>query len=507
MTGLPAPVRSLAPGRLLCVAADRPALQQRLLARSLNDTLAEGVPAVLVAAAQAWPHELPLMRALQAHRRSGRLRTLDAAELVRRAQGGLQPVLDEIGSALPPAGGLVLIAQADALFGLSGVRGAEGAATVAAATAGWRAWCAQGGRVVLGLLDATDPAMRQAGLPHALACGFDGFAALRTTGDQARLDLSHWMSADEAARRTVWLVRADARRGLVARADPQAAIGPGATEAGAPVITHRAAGDFDAAGAGWRVVGGWSAAVQAARAMDAGVLVVHFHRPQDFRTLARTVAAIRSRAGPTSAPARAPAVIVRETGARLRLVQQVALLRLGASLIVARETDTRRLRLAAESFAAGGVARVEPDADRVLREVEATFREGACPPALFRREVERLLDGTGDELQHVLVRLDAAGGDVARLAAIGVRRVRDALICSQDDAVWLFLLGCAPERVEPVLARLFGARFERLFARRRLYDQPEAMRRALTALPPHDAVAPRDAVTSSPGAATSSAAR
>lgn len=247
----------------------------------------------------------------------------------------------------------------------------------------------------------------------------------------------------------------------------------------APVITQRAAHDFDAAGAGWRVVSGWLAAVQAARTLDAGLVVLHFHQPQGFRSLARAVAAIRARGGP------APAVMVRETGARLRLVQQVALLRLGASLLLARETDARRLRLAVESFVADrGFAReAAVDVEQVLAQLDAIAAGGARTPAGFRQAVERLLAAASDEPQHVLLRLETAGGDAQRLAAIGSRRSRDALLCAEGGAVWAFLLGCAPGQVDAVLARVFGARFARLFTGRAVHTGPEPVRAALAALP------------------------
>ena len=275
----------------------------------------------------------------------------------------------------------------------------------------------------------------------------------------------------------------------------QPAAGP-ARGAGrrAPIITERAAFDFDANGAGWQVVDGWLAAVRAARAPGAGPVGLHFHRPQGFGSLARAVAAIRARPGP------APAVMVRETGARLRLVQQAALLRLGASLLLTRQTDARRLRLAVESFVADGdpAREAAPDIERVLAPIESSAADPARSPARFREEVEQLLAATGDEPQHVLLRLQPADGRAPeQLAAIGGRRARDALVCADGAAVWVFLLGCAPGEADAVLARLYGARHVRLFAGRSASTGVEPIRAALAALRP----------TSSPGAATSSAAR
>lgn len=489
VAGLPDHIGRLTPGHVYCVAADYRALRLQLLARSLQESLAQGVQVLLIASADPWLAGLP---SLQPHRRSGRLREVDSGEWSHRLRTSPESALGWAGSQLPASGGLVLIDDAQALFALSD-------ATAAMSwVERWRAWAVHGKRVVLALINAPIGSACGPGLEPATRA-FDGFALVRAGGRQANLEIRQW--TDEAVapgHHPAWLLRPDLRRDLVAQADRRGAPDSASEHDRTLIATRRAAADFPPGLADWTVVDGWAAAVHLAHGTRAGALVLHFQRPQDFRTLARAVAAVRMH-GPASL-----AVVIRETGGRLRIAQQIALLRLGASLIVTHGTDAARVRLAAERFAVDGRSShpLEADVERVIGEVDAAVAPGACLPSVFKREALRLLDGTDEELQHVLLRLEAVGDGVARLVDIATRRTRDALMCEHGHGLWLLLCGCAPEQVDGVLGRLFGARFARLFAQRTVHAQRDAIWRALAALP-HEG----DGPTSLPGAATSSAER
>ena len=490
VAGLPDHVGRLTPGHIYCVAADYRALRLQLLARSLQESLALGVHVLLVASADPWLAGLP---ALLPHRRSGRLRELAADELSHRLRAEPQSALEWISTQLPASGGLVLIDDAQALFEL------DDAAAAMLWASRWRPWAVIGKRVVLALVNARAVSARRDAAIEPPTRAFDGFALVRAGNRQASLEVRHW--TDEAGmpgRHPTWLLRPDPRRDLVAKADRRGGHGDVKEHDRILVATRRAAADFPAGLPDWMVVDGWAAAVQLVRGARAGALVLHFQRPQDFRTLARAVAVVRTHA---AAPL---AVVVRETGGRLRIAQQIALLRLGASLIVTRGADATRVRLAAERFAVNvrSTRMPETDVERVISEADAAVTPGACLPSVFRHEAQRLLDGTDEELQHVLLRLEAVGDGVARLVDIATQRSRDALMCEHGHGLWLLLCGCAPEQVDGVLGRLFGKRFAGLFAQRTVHAQRDAIRRALAALPPDDGGS-----TSSPGAATSSAER
>lgn len=477
---MPQRIRALARGSVYAIAIDRRTVRQRLLSRSVRDSLSAGIRVLLVTSAQDWSR---LSAALQPLRDAGCLRVVDAASLAARLEGlEVQRAIDECAAQLPGEGGLIVFDRADPFFSLSQVPAADAAAMR------WQAWASGAGHTVLALFDAVAGPAREFAALESVAAGFAGFGVVRTTGPQTTFDLRHWTGALGVTRRTTWLLHPDAADdGLLAdadlRSDGRVAMPSPPEPAAAPLLvaTRRAACDLTVEPPGWRLVSSWDEAVQAAgqpaRQVRVGALLLHFHQPQDLRSLARAIAAVRAQ------PGGSPAIVVRETGARLRIAQQVALLRVGASLIVSREADPVRVRMAVESFATvGGLAHeVDVDVERVLAEVGARFG-GLLAPDVFRIEVERLLEGTGDELQHALLRLDALGEDVQRLARVAARRSRDAVLCSDRQGLWMFLFGCPAEEVDVVLPRLFGVRFERLFVRRAVIGSVPEIRRTLAAI-------------------------
>lgn len=473
---MPQRIQALAPGSLYAIAIDRRAVRLRLLSRSVRDSLAAGIRVLLVTSAEDWSQ---LSASLQSFRDEGRLGVVDAGLLAGRLEGlEVQRAIDECAAQLPGRGGLIVCDRADPFFSLATMPAADAAAMR------WQAWASGGGHTVLALFDAVAGPAREFAALEFVAAGFAGFGVVRTAGPQTTFDLRHWAGALGVTRRTTWLLHPDAADdGLLAdadlRSDGRFAMPPAPEPAAAPLLvaTRRAASDLRVEPPGWRLVTAFGEAVQAARHVRVGALLLHFHQPQDLRGLARAIAAVRSQ------PGGSPAIVVRETGARLRIAQQVALLRVGASLIVSREADPARVCMAVESFATvGGMAHeVEVDVERVLADVGARFG-GLLAPEVFRQEVERLLGGTGDELQHALLRLDAVGEDVQRLARVAVRRTRDAVLCADRHGLWIFLFGCPAEEVDAVLPRLFGTRFERLFVRRTVSGTVPEIRRALAAI-------------------------
>jgi hypothetical protein len=478
IAAMPERIRTLARGGVYAITADRRALRRRLIARTLRESLAAGVQVLLVATPDDALRDSP---ALRPYREDGRLLELDARDLAGRLSGHeVRPAIDACAAVLTdPAGAFVVLDRADAFFSLASMPAADAAATR------WQAFANGGTHTVLALFDAVAGPAREFAALESVAAGFAGFGVIRTAEAQTTFDLRHWGGALGVTRRTTWLLRDDsgASGGLVAdadlRSDGRIALPPPPEPAEAPLLvaTRRAAIGFASNPPGWRVVGSWAEAVDAARHARIGALLMHFHQPQDLRPLARAIAAVRGRVGGS------PAIVVRETGARLRIAQQVALLRVGASLIVSREADPARVRMAVESFATvGGVPHeVEVDVERVLAEVGARFG-GVLAPEVFRVEVERLLAGTGDELRHALLRLDAVGEDVVRLARVAARRSRDAVLCTDRHGLWIFLFGCPADGMDALLARLFGARFERLFVRRAVQESPAEIRRTLAAI-------------------------
>ncbi len=458
--GLPDRFEGMAGGLIYGIVAEQQALRIALLARTLAANLAEGLRCVLVTPFEASTllkkSEMvgvdlgfPLVQ--------GQLTLMPGSEPVETS-GVLRAVRRMVGELTAlglPAGSVTVVDQAELVLGLAEP------SVCGAATRTLQDWATRYDQVVVVLMGSRGSGPREAGTLKAISEGFAGFAIVGTVEDDPVLEVRHWFGRGGAVPRSSYVLALGADGALVAR---QAATGARvsidpALERG--VVTRRAADGFSPSPEGWQLVDGYLDAIDRARHLLAGTVVLNFDRASTLRDLAQTVAALRALARPQLR------VVVRESGARLRLPQLVALLRLGVSLVIPQDVPGPSARLMAESLRGSLVTRTcETDVDHVLEEAKADAESGAMRIDRFRERVEALLMVSGDlDMPHTLVRCSLLTAQALRAVQGALRRgARDLVFAEHDESLWVFLFGCAPEHAEPLMARLLGARFVRLLA-------------------------------------------
>lgn len=189
-------------------------------------------------------------------------------------------------------------------------------------------------------------------------------------------------------------------------------------------------------------------------------------------------------------------MIVREVGARLRIAQTVALMRLGVAMIIPKEISGSGARLVAEAMRGSVSARsFESNVDQVFLDSQIDSRLGFLGIAEFRQSVDRLM-AIGEEIDipATLIRFSMASPQALRAASAALARgARDTVFTEYDNCIWALLFGCVPEHADVVLSRLLGARFERLMAGWQRFGTVADITQAMRLLD-HAVTAPTDSV-------------
>lgn len=457
--GLPAGVDQVAPGLVYAVVVESQAIRLPLLAQSIESAVRAGRRAVLVTPADpaGWVRKVELAGIrLEPFLRDDRLQILQIADGVARRmlRGGIRRLTDELGQAAGEGGALIALDHADPLFVLNDpqLSGEAGAAL--------QAWARERGHTVLASFvpDAHSP--RDYVVLRALGNDFGGFAVVRADAAGVAMEIRHWFGRGGAQPRA-WY-RMDARDGgrLSARPIDAPALA-GDADADEPVLAMRAAGLPQAAGAAKpRVVESLLDVVDAARGLQAGIVVLALASRGELESVAKAVALLRG-----FGRARIK-VVVREVGHRCRLADTVALLRLGASAVCPASADGATLRALVDTLRGSGYHRpVIADVETAFRSSRGDFSGTPLLPRAFAAHARRLLQPGPFAMPNLLVQLPAGADQLAALSRrIVARRIRDVMVTALDGRVWMFVSGCARPQLPIVLERLFGARavaFER----------------------------------------------
>ncbi len=217
----------------------------------------------------------------------------------------------------------------------------------------------------------------------------------------------------------------------------------------------------DATGQHAAVIGRWpGVGVDAARGLQAGIVVLALASRGELESVAKAVALLRG-----FGRARIK-VVVREVGHRCRLADTVALLRLGASAVCPASADGATLRALVDTLRGSGYLRpVIADVETAYRSSRGDFSGTPLLPRAFAAHARRLLQPGPFAMPNLLVQLPAGADQLAALSRrIVARRIRDVMVTALDGRVWMFVSGCARPQLPIVLERLFGARavaFER----------------------------------------------
>jgi hypothetical protein len=459
VAGLPSRLHNMARGMVYAIVADQQSIRIPLLARSAVRSLEQGIACILLSQAEpsAWVKKARLAGIeLAPYIRDGRLKVFrhhpDSAKQVFR--GGAEQVINELDQSIVEPGSLVMFDQADAMFQLADPRFAVEACQF------YQNWVEENNLTLLAAFVPSTRAPRDYVTLRAISENLAGYAVMRNGPETAQLEFRHWFGPNGPNPRTNFGLHFDDAGLLTAWSAGRGAAAAMDTVMEIEVATNRAMGDFVSTAQGWKAVENYADALSAVRENPAGTMVLHFSYAAEFRMLCQTVAAIRSFGRPQWR------VLIRERGARLRIPHVVALMRLGASMIIPDSTDATQARLIAESFRGTLFTRgVEGRVDTVLEDLQGLDSKGLKSGIEFRQAAERLMAaGSEFDIPHTLVRLGLSqiGGD--RISSILSRRgARDMLFAEHDHSLWVFLFGCPQESAEPVLSRLLGKNFERLF--------------------------------------------
>lgn len=446
LANLPDRLGNLSPGMLYSLACDQQAVRLPLAAGALAASLAAGKRCVLVtpgdpamflrkARFAGWALEAPL--------RGGALTILQLAadadkQLFRTGPEGL---LRELEQNFEERGAFMVLDQADALFMLPDPRGSAEAAHC------YLRWIAQREHIVLALFAPSALAPRDYFTLKRIAENFAGFAVVRASDGGGSLEIRHWFTAEGASPRESFSLGLH-RSGTTSLA-PQPA--PDELPPVESVIFVR--GAVQVAPGAWQEAECAAEALQAARRSEAATLVLPFRQAEDYAALCRTVAALRAMARPSLR------VMVRECGLRLRAVQSLALLRLGASSIIPLDLGDAGARRMVDLLQGTRFARpYDTDLDALEPEISLLMARRPATAAAFCDAVERLLAAAdGFDLDCCLVRLPVDGIDPAKLAARARQAGRDLLATAQRESVWLFVFGCPRDKLPALLERTWDA--------------------------------------------------
>lgn len=452
--GLPEAVSHLAPGHVYGLAADPQSLRVPLIAQALRATLAAGRrctlllpgdPAAFLAKARLAGIDLTW------HERDGDLAVVRqrADPLLPLFRSGPQPVLDLIDRTVGDDRSLLIVDQGDPLLFLADPAHAEQACS------GLRAWAARRGLVVLVLFTPASRPQRESLTLRANAEDFAGFAALREHEGGAVLDLHHWFAQGGAATRGSIRLRVQGGGELTVEPTPGAPA-RGVDTGIAQVVAMASAIDDPVAAvrdAGWTLVTHHAEALECARRVTAGAVVLCWERGTAFRALCHAAASIRRAAGPWVS------VLVRERGLRLRLAQQVALARLGVSGFLPADADDAELSRVLHALAGTACMRAVPD------DVEAVIAQSGtlvAPQLLVTRAFRDLVadvlaTAAAPELPHALLHVACEPAKAQQLGTFALqRKLRDAAMTVDPTGLWVFLFGCSASRAPRVAERAFA---------------------------------------------------
>ncbi|HYF58943.1 MAG TPA: BcsE family c-di-GMP-binding protein [Burkholderiaceae bacterium] len=457
LRGLPDNVVELARGQVYAIAADAQPLRLPLVAQTLRDTLERGLracvvlpgdPAAFLSKARLggadldWWHEQGELVAVR----------LKADPLAVPFRNGPAAVLEHVDRTVPDGHALLVIEQAEPLLFFGDAAQAPGAADAL------REWAARRGVTVLATFAPGSRPQREAVALRAVAEDFAGHATMREHGDGAHLELRHWFGAHGAVPRGALPLRLASDGTLVSAPAPAVPDRPRADGVQQVVAVEKALDDAASAvrDARWNVVPTAAAALEAARGLAAGAVVLAFGRETPLRTVANAVVALRRAASPWVA------VVVRERGFRMRLAQQVALIRLGASCVVPEGQDDAALAQALRALGGTAFMRAVPD------DLEATLAAAGTntsPQLLVTRAFRDLVSDVlvaseAIELPHALLHVACDPAKAQQLGTLALqRRLRDAALTVDPTGLWMFLFGCPASRAPTVAQRTFGRAF------------------------------------------------
>jgi cellulose biosynthesis protein BcsE len=458
--GLPNGVNQI-PGHVpvSLVAADDSSVSLWLPA-VLEDAVAAG-PVALVASSTEWADRLLLRQPLRDAYRSGQLMlwVLSPGLQIEVKRHGLGLLISELArTGLREQHALYICDAQPLLSGLS-------VAQLSRVSRQLSQLCQARRRpVVLGFLahpalDVLLPTLRNLGdVPMHIAM-------VRTDADRWSLGLERWNSSAGAIFQTAFGLLHDAASGRLASDGTRTRGSSGELVEAVDqwdVIATRASVDHQrGVPSHWRIVENLTDIEVAVSSSVAATVVVDAGQAADFEARARLVHRLR-----LSRPLTLKIVVLENLG-KLRIHSEQALLQLGASAVVYKETGFSRLLQTLKDINTQSHTRaVHPHYEQAVDGFMPPAERGYQPPAQFCALVRGILERTHSiGLSHSLVQLNmlAQTPHLDALRACHILRHGD-LLTADHDAVYVFLFACREPDVEPALKRLFALPLTQLFA-------------------------------------------
>lgn len=455
---LPAALATLSAGQLYAFEVETQSLRVPLIAQALQALVDDGDSCGVVVPGDPAAFSAKLATCgldVASARARGRL------HLVRQRPDPLLPlfragppaVLELIDRSVPVDARLLVLELAEPFLFLAD------AAQAALMAEQLRAWAQQRGLAVLLTLSPAGRPQREFLTLRTILEDVAGFVIVRDRDGELHYEVRHWFGPAGLGHRTRLTLERDAN-GRLRACPPVAPLVPPAPAVPVGRVVALAAAVDDATAlrrdAQWTIVDTPAALGSALRELQAGAVVLPFDRHVTLRALCETVAQVRH-----SLPAWV-SVVVRERGYRLRLVQQVALTRAGASCVVALAADDADLQQAVRALAGTAFAREVPrDVDETIAAVGGLVAAQLMVGRQFRDlVVEVLAASDGGDLPHALMHVRC---DPAKAQQIGTqalqRKLRDAALTVDASGLWVFLFGCPPARALRVAERAFGRQY------------------------------------------------
>lgn len=344
-------------------------------------------------------------------------------------------------------------------------------------------WVAQRGHTLLATFGGRGPgAVGFAALSMASE-NFAGSAQLAMRDDQGELRIEHWYAREGRVRpHAVPLVLTNhGELQLDQRAIVAIDTGGQGAQAldGALIATTEALRALGQPEGEWLAVDTYDELVAATRRRAPRVAALHYTGASSFAELARAVAQLRGIGGTQLA------IAVREHGKRLRFSNELALIKLGANVILHASLGTREVALVLESLRGQTFTRpVEIDVESVLHSVAVHEHSGLVPISAFvRMAADAIGRSTRLGIPNALAVLTVAPGTAVRDLARRLRLRRAGDFYAADDArIYAFLSGCQAADGKAALASMFGGRLGTECSDIAVYDSAPQARTALVEL-------------------------
>jgi cellulose biosynthesis protein BcsE len=456
-------VCSLYPRQLYGVCVRNRDIRKALVAKTVQYAWEDGVQVVIVSSQpEVWAELIEtisngIAQPLQRYKPLLWEEIGDYQALIK--QYGLGKLLEELDDSGTPAQSLIIMDEAETLFTWSDLKLVRKQGLI------FRAWIREWKHTGLFLFHKMHFESPGAGTIRLQCNCLDGLAELDTDLLRLSWNVDHWSAPGGS--------RIETRSfGVSFNAQQHVLSADGSTmdalahqllyapDEDQVLTTHDALVDEKNVPPEWQRVEDFSALLQAARHAVAATVILHYNDAIRFKILAETTHQIREIAG------RGLKIIVWERHKRLRYNQTMALMQLGANLVVHEYESFSHLlwcvdSLKGQCFGKKAVISYED----MLIESTPLDAHGYLRPQKFCDFVQTTLDRTHDiNIQHALVCFDLLPGrsHIDALMAFHPKRKGDVMT-ADNKSLFIFFFACREPDIDIALDRSLNIKLDEMF--------------------------------------------